>query len=150
MVHAMFRKIALLLAALTLMIAGGTSTLAEPGQTAAGEPRVTAAKTTTSTKAWQPESTAWSDTDLGSGVWSYATLTPLERPAGVEKAFLSTEEVARLEEAHQERNRGLNTNTTADPTFFDPESAVVKSGRASLIIDPSNGRLPPLTPEAIR
>src|ERR1700719_4545006 len=54
------------------------------------------AKTTAAAKAWTAR-TAWGEPDL-QGVWSYATLTPLERPAALAgKEFFTAEEAAARE-----------------------------------------------------
>lgn len=79
---------------------------------------------------WTAPRTPWGDADL-QGIWTYGTITPLERPQALaEREFLTEEEVAAANEKAQSRpDRGKST------------------GRTSLIIDPSSGRLPPLTPE---
>ena len=58
----------------------------------------------TQEEAWTLPRTAWGDPDLR-GTWSYASLTPLQRPANFrDKDFFSDEEaVARNEAAHAER-----------------------------------------------
>ncbi|HCR00471.1 MAG TPA: hypothetical protein DIU48_13690, partial [Acidobacteria bacterium] len=98
--------------------------------------------------------TPWGDPDL-QGVWSYATITPLQRPTELSgRAFLTAEEVAqqndnaatrasseRRAELTPERDLGLAYNQV----WWDRGTA---TGRTSLIVDPPNGRLPALTPEA--
>ena len=111
--------------------------------------------------------TSWGDPDL-QGIWDYRTLTPLERPEELgDKAFLTEEEAAALERETLERNaRLLNraAETTAasnqvdrredgTPGFYnnfwlDRGTTAVGTRRTSLIVDPSNGRLPPLTDAA--
>ena len=82
-----------------------------------------------------------------SGVWNYATMTPLERPAAfAERETLTPEEAARYEQ--QTITRQENTNNTAGPDWWDPGTRHLVDRRTSLIVDPPNGRLPPLTPEA--
>ena len=52
--------------------------------------------------------TAWGDPDLG-GVWDYRTITPLERPEKYEdRAFLTEEEVAELEQGAEDRERAAD------------------------------------------
>ncbi|SVB18308.1 uncharacterized protein METZ01_LOCUS171162 [marine metagenome] len=98
--------------------------------------------------------TPWGDPDL-QGVWSYATITPLQRPTELSgRAFLTAEEVAqqndnaatrasseRRAELTPERDLGLAYNQV----WWDRGTS---TGRTSLIVDPPNGRLPALTPEA--
>jgi len=82
-----------------------------------------------------------------SGIWNYATMTPLERPAAfAERETLTPEEAARYEQ--QTITRQENTNNTAGPDWWDPGTRHLANRRTSLIIDPPNGRLPPLTPAA--
>ncbi len=82
-----------------------------------------------------------------SGVWNYATMTPLERPAAfAERETLTPEEAARYERQTIERQE--NTNNTAGPDWWDPGTRHLTGRRTSLIVDPANGRLPPLTPAA--
>jgi hypothetical protein len=92
--------------------------------------------------------TAWGDPDL-QGVWSYATTTPLSKPdsAGA-KTFLTDEEVAELAERTAQQQ-------DAPPRPGDPGTynnfwwdRGQSTGRTSLIIDPPDGKLPPLTPDA--
>ena len=53
--------------------------------------------------------TAWGDPDLQS-TWDYRTVTPLERPSDQpDKAFLTEEEAASIEQANLNRNADLLT-----------------------------------------
>jgi hypothetical protein len=82
-----------------------------------------------------------------SGVWNYATMTPLERPAAfAERETLTPEEALKYEQ--QTIARQENTNNTAGPDWWDPGTRHLADRRTSLIVDPANGRLPPLTPAA--
>jgi hypothetical protein len=84
-----------------------------------------------------------------SGVWNYATMTPLERPQQfAEREALTPEEADRYE--RQTIERQANTNNTAGPDWWDPGTRRLTDRRTSLIVDPANGRLPPLTSEAQR
>ena len=113
--------------------------------------------------------TPWGAPDL-QGLWNNATMTPLQRPEGMaDQEFMTEEEVARREQAAADRIRELDNRaarrTEADPTgavdrgvdgapgsynsfWMDLATTVVPTRRTSLIIDPPDGRLPPLTPEA--
>ena len=108
------------------------------------------APSTRPAKTWTQTKTPWGDPDL-QGIWSYATITPLERPTGeVGKEFLSDEEVAALNDAEITRADKRNANAAADVEqaynafWWDRGKS---TGRTSLIVDPPDGRLPPLTPE---
>ena len=105
------------------------------------------------------------------GVWDFRTITPMERPEDQAEEFLSDEEAANLDQAAIERETNLATRparrTAIDPTgnvdrgvdgapgsynnfWFDRGTTVISTKRTSLVIDPANGRIPTLTPEAKR
>jgi hypothetical protein len=110
----------------------------------AGQALSGAAKVKDGAKTWTPPRTPDGKPDL-QGVWAYATLTPLERPnefAG--KEVLSTEEAAEFEK----RPQRIHPPTTHNAIFLEPANSVIASKRTSLIEDPPDGKLPPLTPEA--
>ena len=87
--------------------------------------------------------TAWGDPDL-SGIWNYATMTPLERPRDLaDKDVLSEAEAAAYEGRTNQRQ--ASTNNTAGPDWWDPGTRRLANRRTALIVDPPNGRLPPLT-----
>jgi hypothetical protein len=99
--------------------------------------------------------TAWGDPDL-QGVWDYKTITPLERPANFgDRQFLNDDEVARLEaNAAKRLDSPPDENTPVGlvhaPYMTDPGRKVDEDRRTSLIVDPPDGHIPPLTPEAQR
>jgi hypothetical protein len=100
------------------------------------------------TKSTSPR-TAWGDPDL-QGIWSNATITPLERPADLAgKQVLSDAEAAALErkaaENRVDRPPPPGDSGTYNQFWFDRGTKVVGTRRTSLIIDPPDGRLPPLT-----
>ena len=89
--------------------------------------------------------TAWGDPDL-QGTWSYASLTPLERPAELaDREFFTPEEAA-------DRNEYWNVTrfeTRPPPGSVGAYNAawldfgqVSPDRRTSLIVDPADGRLP--------
>ena len=108
--------------------------------------------------------TSWGQPDL-QGIWDFRTITPLERPEVLgDRAFLTAEEAAALEGDVVDRNlrllnRGAERTSTGGnvdrrgdgtPGFYnnfwlDTGTRTVGTRRTSLIIDPSNGRLPDLT-----
>ena len=105
--------------------------------------------------------TAWGHPDL-QGVWDYRTITPLQRPEELaDREFLTEEEAANLEQETIDRNERLlhqaATRTEAGGSigaynnfWMDRGTNVVGNRRTSLIVDPPNGRIPPLTPEGQR
>jgi hypothetical protein len=111
--------------------------------------------------------TAWGKPDL-TGLWDFRTITPLERPANMaDKEFLTPAEAAKLEQETIERNAeidsrpaertsaGGNVDRRQDGTpgfynnfWLDGGTKPVGSLRTSLVVDPTNGKLPPMTPAA--
>src|SRR5437867_10486019 len=90
------------------------------------------------------------------GVWSFATITPMERPANLAgKEFFTEKEAADYEKQARERNdkdrRPENAQADVSAAYndfwWDPGTKVVKTRRTSLVIDPPDGRIPALTPE---
>ncbi|MYI74535.1 MAG: hypothetical protein F4057_04210, partial [Acidobacteria bacterium] len=100
------------------------------------------------------------------GVWNFSTLTPLERPDELgEKPFLTEVEAAeyieqRLRNANADRRDGKGTERRPgedtdvarayNDFWYDRGTTIVDTRRSSLIIDPPNGKLPPLTPAGQR
>src|SRR5256714_15585918 len=101
-----------------------------------------------------PLKTAWGEPDL-QGIWTDETDTPLQRPAKyANQEFFTPEQRAELVKeraAALGRDRRVERGTELD--VAGAYSAVFMSlkrtgTRTSLIVDPPNGRLPPLTSEA--
>jgi hypothetical protein len=91
------------------------------------------------------------------GFWTNGTLTPLERPAElVGKEFFTPAEAAAYEKQGRERNNAdrRDSNVDADlavgynAIWWERGTHVVSTRRTSLIVDPPDGRVPPLTPDA--
>jgi hypothetical protein len=121
------------------------------GQSAATKPG--AAKT-----AWTPPKTAGGQPDM-EGIWTNATLTPLERPKelGDKKYFTEAEAAAFEKQVVQSRNADTrNADKEADvaraynDAWWDWGSKIAKTRQTSLIMDPPDGKVPPYTPEAQR
>lgn len=107
---------------------------------------------------WKPARTPDGQPDL-QGIWTNATVTPLQRPVELgNKQFFTEDEAAAFEKQRVEQNdvdRVDGARGEADlarraynNVWFDRGNHVVKSRRTSLIIDPPDGRVPPFTPEA--
>jgi hypothetical protein len=94
------------------------------------------------------------------GVWSYATITPLERPAELagKATFESDKETAEFEEQtnqrrNQDRRDGAGTDADVGRAYnhFWWDFGTRAAGKqTSLIVDPPDGRMPALTPEAAK
>jgi hypothetical protein len=98
-------------------------------------------------QSWTPPRTSWGEPDL-QGLWPGVEMlgVPFERPVG-EHAILTDEEFAQL----PEKRRIPNAN---DFFFGDSRDHWRDYGKpqrqTSLIVDPPDGRLPPLTPDGAR
>ena len=99
--------------------------------------------------------TPWGHPNI-QGIWSSSGATPMERPDEFEgRATLSNEEVAAIRQATEERNQELllaearrtsaGGNVGAYNNFWMERGA--RTNRTSMLVDPANGRFPPLTPE---
>ena len=90
------------------------------------------------------------------GVWNFSTATPLERPSELGgKPVLNDEEAAEFEQqeaakADHDKNPPADIVGNYNEFWYDGNKKVVGTKRTSLIVDPADGRLPPLTAEAQR
>jgi hypothetical protein len=94
------------------------------------------------------------------GIWTNNTLTPLERPTEFRDTPALTEQAAAAyeQQAVQQRNRDrrdgdaeVDVGRAYNELFFDQGARLARIGgtiRSSMIVDPSDGRIPALTPEA--
>ena len=94
--------------------------------------------------------TAWGAPDLG-GVWDFRSITPFERPEALgDRQLLTDEDAAAVREEADETWRGIQDGNDAMPTgsyneaWYDVQG-VGEDRRTSLVVDPPNGRMPPLT-----
>jgi hypothetical protein len=118
---------------------------------------------------WTAARTSDGHADL-QGIWTTHTFTPLVRPARYAgQEFLTDKEAAELSTlliqedvdplvtgifgaSDEERRQRVAQN---DPTHYDnalwltaPDQKPLSSNRTSLIYDPADGKIPPMTPEA--
>jgi hypothetical protein len=105
-------------------------------------------------KAWTPPKTPWGDPDL-QGIWPGNVGVPMQRPVNLgERTTLTDEEFAQKEaQARRQAAADGQAFATSDTrTGIGPPSYWTERGKptrqTSLIIDPPNGRLPAITPEA--
>ena len=91
---------------------------------------------------WELPRTAWGDPDL-QGVWTSATLTPLERPARQAGRDLLTDEEAAALEQQSAASRAASDGRSApgsvggyNQVWLDAGTRITGSRRTSLIVDP--------------
>ena len=116
-----------------------------------------AAKTASSTATtWTPPRTLDGQPDL-QGVWTNVTLTPLERPPELAgKAVLTRQEATdyvngllhRVNSDRRDGNAQTDVSRSYNEFWRDRGNNLVADLRSSLIVDPSDGKIPALTPEA--
>src|ERR1700694_4899489 len=125
---------------LTLIALALLALVAAPGQVA--------------TKTWTLQHTPAAQQDL-EGSWTNVTITPRERPADLAgKEFFTEQELAEREKrAEKPRTAEQIAGTIAHYDFHQYGLDITQTRhalnvRTSLIVDPPDGKVPPLTPEA--
>jgi hypothetical protein len=108
---------------------------------------------------WTPSRTPWGHPDL-QGVYSNdaETGTPFERPDEFAGRRIEDITPAELKEINQRRNEQFNKSVAGDefagglrpPTHLIFDTFERSHGRPWLVVDPPDGRVPPLTPEGQR
>jgi hypothetical protein len=89
------------------------------------------------------------------GIWTNKTITPMERPKDLAgKAFFTPEEAKAFTAATNKRNdkdqRGggvLDVLYAYNAFWWDSGTKLLPNMRTSIVVDPPDGRIPPLTPE---
>ena len=102
---------------------------------------------------WTPPRTSWGDPDL-QGTYSNRSEsgTPLERPRefeGRELAEIGREELSALKaEAQADTVERFAGPLHAPDGWWQPDLTMVDGSQAWFVVDPPDGRIPPLTPQA--
>lgn len=105
-------------------------------------------------KKWTPPRMPDGHPDL-QGFWTNSTYSPLERPRNVNKEFYTREEAFEIEKKAAANETEQTVPGTVADVHYDftqfaldrNQSAHALNLRTSLIVDPPDGRLPPLTPQ---
>ena len=91
------------------------------------------------------------------GIWTNVTITPLERPRDLgDKTFFTEQEALQYEKQVREQNNAdrrdggaqADVNRAYNDFWYDRGTKVVGNRRTSLIVDPPDGKVPALTPDA--
>ncbi len=106
------------------------------------------------TRQWTTPRTPDGRPDL-QGFWTNATYTPLERPKNVTKEFYTREEAAEVEKRLAAEDAAQTEPGTIADVHYDftqfgldtHQAAYASNLRTSLIVDPPDGKLPPLSAE---
>lgn len=83
--------------------------------------------------------------DWEGATWNFATMTPLERPRGINVAQLSIAAATKFE---IDTAKGEEDNATNGADWWDEGNSRLDRRRTSLIVDPDDGHLPPMLPQA--
>ena len=111
------------------------------------------AKSGTAAKAGPAPRMSWGDPDL-QGVWFVLANVPLERPAQYAgREFLTDQEVAQLDKQKEDdpgrNSRSANATQDVSGAYNAVFNSVLKTGkRTSMVIDPPDGKIPPLVAAA--
>lgn len=133
------------------------SALARPNALAAQAPNPPAATAAKASTGWTVPRTPWGDPDL-SGLWPANDMqgTPYERPEELgTRATLNDQEFAARQDARERQVRSdgevyVAQGTRAGiggPSHWSAGERGVPQRQASLVVEPSNGRFPPMTEE---
>ncbi len=116
------------------------------GQEPAKRAKAVASATADAARSYVPPRTPWGDPDL-QGIYTnkYEHQTPFERPAGFEGRRAQDISGAELDSILAKRNQQvLERAAGVGPPEFRDSLEVTKASRAWLIIDPPDGKIPPL------
>ena len=139
---------------LTLLVAG---LFFAPAFLAAQAPATTATTATPTAKGntWSPGRTPDGQPDL-QGYWTSLSFTPMERPAKYgNREFLTDQEMAEVFKSGVQHSYEFTYANSAETPVYDAtvyalgawQNGVTPNRRTSLVVDPPDGHIPPLTPE---
>jgi hypothetical protein len=139
----------------SVLAAALLASLPAAGQATAAAKEASATKATAHTgKNWTPPKTSWGDPDI-QGEWPASENIPMQRPLTLaDRGTLTKAEFeAKQKEAEEQAQRDSEEFAgKSDGVTINPPSYWVEHGKpslqTSLVVDPPNGRIPPLTPKA--
>jgi hypothetical protein len=135
------------------LLVAALSSLPVAAQAPAANVTAAAKAATSSVKSnWTPPKTQWGDPDL-QGEWPATARIPMQRPTNLgERAVLTDEELAQRESQFKKQAAEDSEEiATGKDVTINPPSYWQERGKpdrqASLVVDPPDGRIPPMTPE---
>lgn len=147
---------AIVLLALAPTFAGAQSSAATKNTDSKGAQK--SAATATNTKTWTLPRTPDGQPDL-QGYWTSLSFTPMERPAKYAgREFLTEAEVDQVYKEGVQQSYEFTFDDLAETPVYDStvyalsawQHGVAPNRRSSQVVDPLDGRIPPLTPEAAK
>jgi hypothetical protein len=146
---ATFLGIAALLALVVILLAPAPAAAQAQKASAPAAPKAAA-----STKPWTAPKTPDGQPDL-QGYWTNNSYTPLERPNGVTKDFYTPAELVEANKKAAEREEEQTVPGTVADVHYDftqfgldrSQTRLTGNLRTSVIVEPANGKLPPVTSE---
>lgn len=143
----------------TALIAGvlmtATFVLAQAPQDKHATPAAKSSAGRTGAETWTTPRTPDGQPDL-QGYWTSLSFTPMERPAKYgNREFLTDEEMAEVFKAGVQHSYEFTYANSAETPVYDStvyalgawQNGVTPNRRTSLVVDPPDGRIPPLTTE---
>jgi len=142
--------------AVTIGFAVTSVSLAGQSQTSSTKTTAAPKQTQAAKSTWTTVRTPWGHPDLR-GIWDFQSVTPLERPAEFAgRDVLAAEEAAQLERKALENLNADRRDGGAQADLARAYNEVwygrkpVSNTRTSLVVDPADGKVPPLTEEGQR
>jgi hypothetical protein len=113
----------------------------------------TPSKPANTQKNWKPSRTPWGDPDIA-GIYTNSDESgiPFERPAEFEGRRLediTAEELAAIQQKRRDETieRAVRLSEDPNPQLFWWETLNARNSRVWMVVDPPDGKIPPITPE---
>lgn len=132
---------------LVLLSVAVVTSLPAPAQTAAAKTATSSVKPN-----WTPPKTLWGDPDL-QGEWPATARIPMQRPTelGTRSELTDSELAQRQSQFQKQAEADSEEFAKGNDVTINPPSYWQERGKpdrqASLVVDPPDGRIPPLTPD---
>src|SRR3984893_12387253 len=140
------------------VLTAAMAVLLAPGFLAAQTQTANAAPAAATSKTWTLPRTPDGQPDL-QGYWTSLSFTPMERPAKYgNREFLTDDEAAEIHKEGIQHSYEFTFSDLAETPVYDAtvyalsawQEGVAPNRRTSLVVDPPDGKIPALTPEAAK